>query len=227
MSWPCLGIWSCLGADKVQEKPQVHPCRASSLCLVQGRLCLIAQVDTVGPISAMIYSLHPRCVERANPTTLHTTDGQHDLVAASCRSRREVANPLSRCCPQVATPCRRRIVWTQEDMKTFLRKEFSGLFSVRNIFSEELARSELEAMKRDASICGVLSLSAIQSRSPYYEFPCANGTLRLPGRPRPSSTAERNLEREDDVEIGEGDKKGSSNRRDLWSRSGVFISRQQ
>ena len=38
----------------------------------------------------------------------------------------------------------------QEDMKTFLRKEFSGLFSVRNIFSEELARSELEAMERDA-----------------------------------------------------------------------------
>ena len=55
----------------------------------------------------------PRCVERANPITLHTTDGQHDLVAARVARGVEVANPLNRCCPQVATPCRRRIVWTR------------------------------------------------------------------------------------------------------------------
>ena len=40
-----------------------------------------------------------------------------------------------------------------------------------------------------------------------YEFPCANGTPRLPYPPRPSSTAEGNLEPEDDAEIEEGDKK--------------------
>ena len=33
------------------------------------------------------------------------------------------------------------------------------------------------------------------------EFLCASATLRLPSRPRPSSTAEGNLEREDDVEL--------------------------
>ena len=36
-----------------------------------------------------------------------------------------------------------------------------------------------------------------------YEFPCANGTLRLPRRPRPSSTAEGNMEQEEDVESDE------------------------
>ena len=46
-----------------------------------------------------------------------------------------------------------------------------------------------------------------------YEFPCANGTLRLPNRPRPSSIAEGNIEWEDDVEVEEGDKKGEKNRR--------------
>ena len=40
-----------------------------------------------------------------------------------------------------------------------------------------------------------------------YEFPCANGTSRLPYRPRLSFTAQGNLEKEDDVEIEEGDKK--------------------
>ena len=45
-----------------------------------------------------------------------------------------------------------------------------------------------------------------------YEFPCANGILRLPSRPRQSSTAEGNLEREDDVEFEDGDKKGKQNR---------------
>ena len=50
-------------------------------------------------------------------------------------------------------------------------------------------------------------------------FPCANGTLRLPTRPRPSSTAEGNLEQEDDVEIEEGEKKGG-NTEDAWSMSG-------
>ena len=43
-----------------------------------------------------------------------------------------------------------------------------------------------------------------------HEFPCANGTLRLLGRPRPSSTAEVNVEREDDDETEEGDNKGST-----------------
>ena len=47
----------------------------------------------------------------------------------------------------------------------------------------------------------------------HYKFPRASGTLRLLGRPRPSSTAERNFEREDDVEIEEGDKKGSTRER--------------
>ena len=42
-----------------------------------------------------------------------------------------------------------------------------------------------------------------------YEYPYANGTLKLLCRPRPPSTAEGNLEQEDDVEIKEGDKKGS------------------
>ena len=41
------------------------------------------------------------------------------------------------------------------------------------------------------------------------EFPCASGNIRIPNRPRPSSIAEGNLEPEDDVEIQEGDKKGS------------------
>ena len=40
-----------------------------------------------------------------------------------------------------------------------------------------------------------------------YEFPCANGTPRLPNRPRPPSKAQGNLEPEDDAEIEEGDKK--------------------
>ena len=39
------------------------------------------------------------------------------------------------------------------------------------------------------------------------EFLYANGTLRLPGRPRPTSIAEGNLEQEDDVEIEESDKR--------------------
>ena len=43
-----------------------------------------------------------------------------------------------------------------------------------------------------------------------YQFPCAKETVWLLGRLRPSSTAEGNLEREDDVEIEEGYKKGSN-----------------
>ena len=46
-----------------------------------------------------------------------------------------------------------------------------------------------------------------------YEFTCANGTLRLLNRPRPSSTVEENLLQEDHVEIEEGHKKGKQNRR--------------
>ena len=46
-----------------------------------------------------------------------------------------------------------------------------------------------------------------------YAFPCANGTLRLPHRPRPSSIAQDNFEQEDDVEIEKGDKKGKQHRR--------------
>ena len=42
-----------------------------------------------------------------------------------------------------------------------------------------------------------------------YEFSCANGTLRLLNRPRPSSTVEENLLQEDHVETEEGHKKGS------------------
>ena len=49
-----------------------------------------------------------------------------------------------------------------------------------------------------------------------YEFTCANGTLRLPNRPRPSSTVEENLLQEDHVEIEEGDKKGTKTG-DVWS----------
>ena len=58
----------------------------------------------------------------------------------------------------------------------------------------------------------------------HYEFSCANGTLRLLGHPRPSSTAEGNSEREDDVEIEDGDKNGSTTE-NLWSMSGDFIYR--
>ena len=54
------------------------------------------------------------------------------------------------------------------------------------------------------------------------EFPCTHGSPRLPGRPRPPSTAEGNLERED-VEIEEeGDKKGST-REDSWSTCGSYL----
>ena len=52
-------------------------------------------------------------------------------------------------------------------------------------------------------------------------FPCADGPRRLPNRPRPSSTAEGNLEQEDDVEIEEGDKKGNKTE-ESWSMSGDF-----
>ena len=52
-----------------------------------------------------------------------------------------------------------------------------------------------------------------------HEFPCANGTLRRPDRPRLSLTAWGNLELEDDVEIEESDKKGRKTE-DSWSRSG-------
>ena len=43
----------------------------------------------------------------------------------------------------------------------------------------------------------------------HFEFPCANGILKHLGRPGSSSTAEGNFEREDGVEIEEGDRKGS------------------
>ena len=56
------------------------------------------------------------------------------------------------------------------------------------------------------------------------EFTCANGTLSFPKRPRPSLPAEGNLEPEDDVEIEEGDNKGSTTE-DSWSMSGEFIHR--
>ena len=42
-----------------------------------------------------------------------------------------------------------------------------------------------------------------------FEFPCANGTVRLPTRPRPSLITKGNLEPEDDVEIEGGDQKGA------------------
>ena len=58
----------------------------------------------------------------------------------------------------------------------------------------------------------------------HYEISCANGTLRLLGRPKPSSTAEGNLEREADVEIEEGDIKGNQTE-DSSSMSGEFIYR--
>ena len=54
------------------------------------------------------------------------------------------------------------------------------------------------------------------------KFPCTNGTLRLLGRPRPSSTAQGNPEREDDVDIEEDDQKGSKTE-DSWStRDNLF-----
>ena len=56
-----------------------------------------------------------------------------------------------------------------------------------------------------------------------YEFPRANGTLRLLGLPRPSSTAEDHIERADDVEIEEGERKGSRTE-DSWSRWREFLS---
>ena len=39
------------------------------------------------------------------------------------------------------------------------------------------------------------------------EFPCANGTLVLPQRPRPALEAEGDFSREDDADLEEGDKK--------------------
>ena len=56
------------------------------------------------------------------------------------------------------------------------------------------------------------------------EFWCANGTLRLPSRPRPSLPAEGNLEPEDDVEIEEGNKREGKTE-DSWSVSGEFLFR--
>ena len=55
------------------------------------------------------------------------------------------------------------------------------------------------------------------------ELTCGNGTLSFPNRPRPSLPAEGNLEPED-VEIEEGDNKGSTTE-DSWSMSGEFIRR--
>ena len=55
-----------------------------------------------------------------------------------------------------------------------------------------------------------------------YGYLFANGTLTLTSRPRPSSTAEGHLVQEDDVEIEEGDRKGSKTE-DSWSKSGVFV----
>ena len=46
-----------------------------------------------------------------------------------------------------------------------------------------------------------------------YEFPCANGSLRLPNRPRPSPIAEGDLEKENDVEFKDNDEKTKHNRR--------------
>ena len=51
-----------------------------------------------------------------------------------------------------------------------------------------------------------------------YGFLCENGTLTLTSRPRPSSTAEGHFVQEDDVEIEEGDRKGSKTE-DSWSMS--------
>ena len=56
------------------------------------------------------------------------------------------------------------------------------------------------------------------------ELSCASGTLRPPDRPRPSSRVEGNLLKGDDVEIEEGDKKGSTTE-DSWSMGGEFIYR--
>ena len=57
------------------------------------------------------------------------------------------------------------------------------------------------------------SRTTMYSHKKITNFPGANGPRRLPSRPRPSSTAEGNLEQEDDVEIEEGDKKRKQNRR--------------
>ena len=56
------------------------------------------------------------------------------------------------------------------------------------------------------------------------ELSCASGTLRPPDRPRPSSRVEGNLLTGDDVEIEEGNKKGSTTE-DSWSMGGEFIYR--
>ena len=56
------------------------------------------------------------------------------------------------------------------------------------------------------------------------EFTCANGTLSFPNRPRPSLPAEGNLEPEDDVEIEEGDNKGSTNRRFVVYEWRIYLS---
>ena len=57
------------------------------------------------------------------------------------------------------------IVWTRR-----IRKHYpeSGISRAKhqNVISEELARSELQAMERDARYCVILSRSAIQTRSP-------------------------------------------------------------
>ena len=53
---------------------------------------------------------------------------------------------------------------------------------------------------------------------------CKRNSLRLLGRPGPSSTAEGYLEREDNVEIEEGDRTGSTTE-DSWSMCGDSIYR--
>ena len=57
-----------------------------------------------------------------------------------------------------------------------------------------------------------------------FEFPCANGTLKRPGRPRLSLFVEGKLRQEGDDGIEVSDKK-ESDIKDSWSMSGDFIYR--
>ena len=108
------------------------------------------------------------------------------------------------------------------DGKTAMEKRYGKTNDGRNI--DWLSTSQLRGWSGDMMIADYVKICKSQKEASGiyvkrfknqdifvkedYEFPCANGTLRVPSRPRPSSTVEGNFDEENDVEIEEGDKKG-------------------
>ena len=81
---------------------------------------------------------------------------------------------------------------------------------VEELQESEASETQVERLKRQEIL-----------EKEHFEFPCSNRTPRRPSRPRPCLLAEGNLEREDDVEIEEGDKKweDKQNNRGLWVKA--------